>query len=186
MPHTSSMAMRFGHAVLLVAILIAVAGCRPRDPLEWRVEGRNSILLQSWIDETLAELPKPLNEEFAEAMLAIRDNTHGWSKAPPDSSLNPLCIRLRNHTVRDVLIEGMQLMSDHRVSRIQSDLSQIARLFDAHNVETDDTTRARLARRVTNMQRRVDRDKEVVAALEKRIAELRTASGERKPRRRDL
>jgi hypothetical protein len=163
---------------LLLAILVGcVAGCRPRDPLEWRVEGRNGAQLQRWIDETVQRLPEPLNNEFVNAMLAIRDNTHGWSRPSPDSSMNPLCLRLRDRTVRDVMIEGHQLQIDARTSRIQNDLGQIARMFETFNVEAEEAARARIQRRILGLQQRVDREKAAVADIEKRIMELRHPAG---------
>jgi hypothetical protein len=171
---------------LLAVLVVSTLGCRPREPLDWEVQGRNGYLLQEWIDDALEKMPRPLADEFVQALIVIRNDTHGWSTAAPDSPMNPLCMRLKGKTVREVLIEGLQLQNESRVSRIQNDLTQIARLFDSYNAETDEPARARLQRRITGLQQRVDREKIAAARIDHRIEELRRPPPPPKSKRKDL
>lgn len=164
--------MRFAKTIFLFGAL-TLAGCTPRDPLDWKIDGRNGEELQGWLDNTLPQMPAPLADEFAGAVIRIRDDTHGWSKANPEATNNPLSLRLHGRKVRDVLVEGLQLQAGDLLSRVKNEKANILRL--AQSLDRDDLTapdRARLERQIEAFRRSSRTTERAFDALEKRINSL--------------
>jgi len=164
--------VRSAKSIVLLGALF-LAACTPRNPLDWKIDGRNGNELQVWLDDAVAKMPAPLADEFASAVLRIRDDTHGWNKADPEATNNPLSLRLHGRKVRDVLVEGLQLQAGDLLSRVQNEKSNILRL--AQSLERDEfapADRARLERQIEVLRRSSRTTERAFDALEKRINAL--------------
>lgn len=160
--------------LLLLLFLIAVlAACTPRDPLDWKIDGRNANELQGWLDHTLEKMPAPLAEEFTTAVVRIRDTTHGWAKADPEATSNPLCLRLHGRTVRDVLVEGLQLQADDFAARVKNDKENILRFLQSTGgADLPPSDQERRQSQLARLRRQSELNERAYDALEKRIGQL--------------
>lgn len=164
--------MRLPSRLIGLSLLLFTA-CTPRDPLEWKIDGRNSAELQAWLVATIRRMPPPLADEFSTAVVRIRDDTRGWAKADPKATNNPLSLRLHGRKVRDVLVEGLQLQAGDFLSRVKNDQSNILRI--AESLARDDlspTERARLETQLYTVRRASRANERAFEALEKRINTL--------------
>lgn len=167
-----------GRAVVLLAAALAVTSCTPRDPLDWKIDGRNAEEIQSWIDHQLEKMPAPLADELAVALVRIRNATHGWNKADPLATNNPLSLRLHGRTVRDVLLEGLRLEADDYAARAKNDKDNILRfLKNVEDIDLDAPQHERLRRQLDRLQRQSEINVRAYEALEKRIGQLLAQSG---------
>lgn len=164
--------VRCDRLISLLAVLL-LAGCTPRDPLDWKIDGRNANELQGWLDHTIEKMPAPLADEFSVAVVRIRDTTHGWTKANPEATTNPLCFRLHGRTVRDVLIEGLQLQADDLAARVKNDKANILRLIESDaNTTRTPVAEARYQRQLERFRHQGELNERAYDALEKRISQL--------------
>lgn len=164
--------MRVSSLLACIALTLLTA-CTPHDPLDWKIDGRNGEELQVWLINTLPQMPAPLADEFSVAVVRIRDNTRGWSTADPKATNNPLSLRLHRRTVRDILVEGLQLESSDYLSRIQND--QLILLRISQSLEHDNLSaieRARLERKLSALRRDGGLHQHAFDAIEKRIKTL--------------
>lgn len=160
------------------SVALALAGCTPRDALDWKVDGRNASELQVWLDCTIEKMPAPLADEFSVAVVRIRDTTHGWTKANPQATTNPLCLRLHGRTVRDVLVEGLRLQADDFAARVKNDKTNILRLIESTaNAKLTPAEEARHQRQLQHLRRQGELNERAYDALEKRISQLLAKSG---------
>jgi hypothetical protein len=153
-----------------------LSGCgRSADPLEWKIEGHDINDLRKSTDRIVASLPAELSHEFVFCFSNIKAdmiaNRPGTVKEQEDS----LCRRMRDKSVREILIEGFELANRTSEAQLayQSDL--LVRLLKRDDRVTD--TRGRpLSQRVEETKALIESLKQKHAKSERRLAELRATA----------
>lgn len=160
--------------LLLLALGIGLTGCRSKDPLDWKVEGRNAIRLQEWLLETEAALPRALQQEFAWAFNNLATTTPNWRDQDPRSTRNPLCLRVQGLTIREILIDGYERSSRSLLSRIGNDQDNVRRLVENYaTLESSRREEHHYQAQLAFLQKRIAESRHERERVNRRIDELR-------------
>lgn len=157
--------------LLLSAGLLATGCTRSADPLTWRIEGRHIGDLQQSLERISATLPTGLDREFAfcfnNIMAEVRSNRSGTR----EEQENRVCRRIRNKSVRDILIEGNRLARQAIAVRFNEESGYLLRLLDQSDLYSE-AQRRTLPARIEVARIRLDRLKDALAKSNRRLAEL--------------
>ncbi|HEY4302126.1 MAG TPA: hypothetical protein VGM73_14725 [Candidatus Didemnitutus sp.] len=163
-------------AAATLAIAGLLIGCSPRDPdpLTWQVEAGSPEKLTAWCDENLKLMPGPLRREFTMAFNNIVAKTPDWQARSSGQVNNPVCLHLDRRSVRDVVIEGLQLTRDeiglHLDMMEHNDLTLLQALGKGTDREED-----LLEKREQQYRSLVDEIRKQRDSVQKRIDELMAA-----------
>lgn len=163
-------------APLVLSAGLLLSGCtRSADPLDWKIEGRHINDLQKSIDDIIAQLPPELSHELVFCFSNIKADTLANRPGTVKEQEDRICRRLREKSVREVLIEGYELARRKSEAQLayQSDL--LVRLLK----RDDRTTDARgqpMAQRIEVTKTLIESLKQKQAKSERRLAELRATA----------
>lgn len=151
---------------LLTLAALALAGCVPADPLDWKISAKTPAQFNEWRDEDLPRLPAEVQKEFIHTFNFFAAQTPGVTSKRMDATDNPLCRRLHGRTIRNVIIEGYSLETTALLSKISTTSDNLLR-----NLQRSQTAAAAPA------QDRFDRvqlsQTDAIAVMEKRLAEIK-------------
>ena len=136
-------------------ILFPLSGCNRRgaDPLEWRLQGRTPLKLQNWVDETLRRMQPDLAKEYTASLVTILNQTRRPNTQLPDDSTDPLCLRLDQRTVREIMIEAHELELNQLRNAMSIEYTNLTRLVQrASEMELTTAREENLAHRKERSQ----------------------------------
>lgn len=126
-----------------LALLVALGGCArpPADPLQLKVEAQHPQQLTRWNRRHLPRLPEELRQEYLTALQRI-DRATGHPRRPGErptkDPFDPLCRRVHERTVRDVILDGYAARLEtleHKLARESRNLvANIGRFEEATDV----------------------------------------------------
>ncbi|HVU19028.1 MAG TPA: hypothetical protein VHD32_19135 [Candidatus Didemnitutus sp.] len=102
----------------MVVTLFAGCSAHDPDPLNWQIEAKNPETLGEWMQKTMPLLPSELQEDLAESYTNIVARTPGSDASSDEQINNPVCLRLNHRTLREVILEGLQIGRDALNTRI--------------------------------------------------------------------
>lgn len=160
---------------LLVAIaLLSACARRDPDPLNWRLDAKSPEELREWSDASLPLMPPALREEFTACYNNILNSTSGWHSTSDQDVNNPVCLHLNHRSVREVVIEGLQLGRDALNARLDvlrnSELSLLKLSDDASPAQQE-----RLERQSEELKAAIEEGQKRLATVQKRIDALMAA-----------
>src|ERR1051325_2435512 len=135
--------MPFPRPLLLViaAGALAWAGCRPRDPLDWKISAKTPAHFEEWRDEDLVRLPTVEQAEFNRAFSFFAATApRALADKDMDATNNPLCRRINGRTIRSVILEGLDLEKRALYARIYTESDNIARNAELTAKREDEET----------------------------------------------
>jgi hypothetical protein len=161
---------------ILLLAGVFLAGCsRSADPLDWKIEGRHISDLQKSFDGIIAKLPPELAQEFAFCFGNIKVDTLANLSGTVKEREDRICRRLREKSVREVLIEGYELAHQTSAAHLAYQSDQLVRLLKRDDPSTD--------ARAPSMSQRIEVTKTLIESLkqkqaksERRLAELRATA----------
>ncbi len=159
--------------LLLAGLLLS--GCsRSADPLDWKIEGHDLNDLQESTDRIVASLPAALSQEFVFCFSNIKADTLTNQSGTAKDQEDRICRRLRDKSVREVLIEGYELACQASETQLayQSDL--LVRLLKRDDRATDARGRP-MSQRIEETKTLIESLKQKQAKSERRLAELRAS-----------
>jgi len=153
-------------------MLGTLVGCNRRgaDPLEWRVQGRTPRLLQNWVDETIRRMPPELAKEYSDAVVTILNLTPRPNTQKPNEPNDPLCRRLDQRTVREIIIEADALEINEHRNTISNEYTNLTRFLQIPDLTAKQTES--LERRKTRSEMYIKDIEQTIARKNERIAEL--------------
>ncbi len=157
--------------LFLSAGLLATGCFRDADPLDWRIEGRHIGDLQVSLDQISTSLPAGLDREFAFCFNNVMADVRNGQSGSTQHQENRVCRRLRDKSVRDILIEGNQLARRRIMARFNEESGYLLRLIDQSDLYTE-AQRQALPTRIEATQARIDRLRGALTRSNRRLAEL--------------
>lgn len=100
--------------------VLLVCGCRPADPLDWKIDAKTPNHYNEWHATHFPQLPRELQQEFAHSFRLISAIEQGATPKNMNASNNPLCQRLHRQTVRSVILDGYHLEAKALLSRVSN------------------------------------------------------------------
>jgi len=157
---------------LLIGSLLLGGCARSADPLDWKIECRHIDDLQDWLDTNLDLMPAELAREFSFCFNNIKvSTTSGWTGTVQERE-DRICARLRDRTVRAVLIEGNELALRGLTAHRQNESDNLVRLL-ALSGDAPAPQQKQLDARIQRTQAAIERLKQAEARSEQRLADLR-------------
>ena len=156
---------------LLLSIGFIGAGCSRTDPLDWRIEGRHIDDLQESLDHIFDSLPAGLDREFAFCFNNVMADIRRGSTGTREEQENRVCRRLRDKSVRDILLEGNRLARRAIMTRFTAESGYLLRLLSQDDQYSEAQRRA-LPARIEISRARIDRLQDALTKSDRRLAEL--------------
>lgn len=105
-----------------------VTGCRPRDPLDWKISAKTPGHFEEWRDDDLVRLPAAEQAEFNRAFTFFSATApRALDEKDMSATNNPLCRRINGRTIRSVILEGLDLEKRALYSRIYTESDNLVR-----------------------------------------------------------
>lgn len=157
---------RFLPPVSILAALL-LAGCQPKDPLDWKISASSPDAYNVWIERHHHLLPPDLQHDFNRAFAFLRNDTAiRFGRVDPGKIQNRLCPRLDGRSIRALILEADQVESDALRTRISVTVDDIVR-----NTKASES----LAGRPADLQRFADAragQEAAIKAMRVRLAEI--------------
>jgi hypothetical protein len=113
---------------LLVIAASALAGCTPRDPLDWKISAKTPAHFEEWRDQDLARLPEAQQAEFNRAFSFFSSTApRALESKDMNATSNPLYRRVNGRTIRSVILEGLDLEKRALYARIYTESDNMVR-----------------------------------------------------------
>ncbi len=111
---------------LLAALLLA--GCQPKDPLDWKIGAGSPEAFDTWMDRRHRLLPPDLQQDFDRAFAVVRSDTATHLGTVDPARINAgLSRRLDGKTIRAVILDADDVESDALRTRISLTIDAIVR-----------------------------------------------------------
>lgn len=159
-------------ARILVFAGFLLAGCsRHSDPLDWKIEGRHLVDLQQSLDRIIDSLPADLRREFIFCFNNIKADLLANRAGTIQDRENRICRRLRDKTVRQILIEGNGLAYRAISGRLLKESDSLLWLIEQSD-QFPEAQRKIAARRMEHHRARIEYLKQAIGKSDRRLAEL--------------
>ncbi len=113
---------------VLLLVALALAGCQPKDPLDWKIGAGSPDAYNVWIERHHRLLPPELQHDFDRAFAVLQSDTATRLGTVDPQRVNyRLCPRLDGKTIRAAILESDQLESDALRTRISVTVDDIVR-----------------------------------------------------------
>lgn len=150
-----------------------LGGCwRSTDPLDWKIEGRHLPDLQQSLDRITADLPADLRREFTFCFNNVMADITGNRAGTRQDQENRACRRLRDKTVRDILIEGNGLAYHAIAGRLLQESDSLLLLIEQSD-QYSEAQRKAAATRIEHRRTRIEYLTQAIGKSTRRLAELR-------------
>lgn len=170
---------RFVTALLGLGLSLCVlfTGCRPADPLDWKIEAETPEAYNDWIEKEVSLMPKPLADEFnlaAAQLMALTPRLHPIkSTADMLSKHDPFCQQVHRRTVRSVIIDSYQSANQALLNKVSLEQGNaLENLKRSSELSADDPAQPRLEAAIAYQRKLVAFYNEQIHRNEVRIAEL--------------
>lgn len=161
--------------LLLIAGLL-LSGCgRSADPLEWKIEGQDINDLRKSTDRIVASLPAELSHEFVFCFSNIKADMIVTRPGTVKEQEDSLCRRMRDKSVREILIEGLELANRASEAQLAYHSDLLVRLLKRDDRATDARGQS-IAQRIETTKTLIESLKQKHAKSERRLAELRATA----------
>lgn len=108
-------------------LCLALLGCIPADPLDWKVSAKTPNHYHEWRDTDFRRLSPEVRGEFDRTFNWFATLTPGGAKTDKLDQENALTRRLHGRTIRSVVLEGYQLETTALLSRISNTTDNMLR-----------------------------------------------------------
>ncbi len=160
----------------LLLVLLAglfLGGCaREVDPLDWKIAAGDAEELQQWLGANLPLMPNKLGGEVVVSINNIKAGTPLGPTGNARQKSERLARRLDGHTVREVLVEGYELVSLTLLARINNESEAVVRLLGTADALPPDQLKKLEAQMNAHLAAR-DALQQQSKEVEGRLAELR-------------
>lgn len=161
----------------LVAMMFALAGCTPRDPLDREVEAHTLAELRFWI----ADIQRSVDPEFAQEIdlvfVNLAANTPRFTKPKNERDLyrrgNALCVRVSGRPLRAVMIDSYEAANTALALQNNIDAQNLLRLSTVVNTDRADA----FHERADYVKREIEKRDEQIRRHKARIEQLRGPTG---------
>ncbi|MBS0633700.1 MAG: hypothetical protein JSS11_17460 [Verrucomicrobia bacterium] len=174
------MQSRFITALLGSGFLLCAffGGCRPADPLDWKIDAETPEAYNDWVEKEVALMPRPLADEFNQAatqLMALTPRIHPiTSSADMLSKHDPFCQQVNRRTVRAVIIDSYQSANQALFSKVSLEQGNaLATLKRSNELSADDPAQPRFEVAIRNQRKLIDFYNEQIRKNEARIAALK-------------
>lgn len=166
--------MKLARAALVVAALIALTACAPRDPLDRRISAESPVDFDIWQARHLASLSSEHARCFQKARRELQlFVVTEWQGRPSHEQRQHLRDQMHAFTVRDFIVQGHQL-GNLRLERLLADQRRLLEMHEEmlRGPETIDGGHARVAATIEKIFAQIRDLERDIAANEAVIREL--------------
>lgn len=167
---------------LLGLALLALCGCRPKDPLDWKIDAPNPAELEYWCEKNTPNLPAELAKELNTSIRTIIDLTPRAHSLRTDRDFfneeDPACVQIHRTTVRHTIITGYLMQNEALSLQLLRESGNL--LTNTQNLENPNLPadqRKVWERAIARQQSMIDQLKTLIEANRRRVAELSAGAG---------
>lgn len=155
-----------------VAIMLTLAGCTPRDPLDREVEAHTLAELRVWIADIQRSVDPELAQEIDLVFVNLAANTPRFTQPKTERDLhrrgNALCVRVNGRPLRAVMIDSYEAANTALALQNNIDAQNLLRLSTVVNTDRADA----FNERADFVKREIEKRDEQIRRHKARIAEL--------------
>jgi hypothetical protein len=156
-----------GKILLLSLAVFALGGCRPKDPLDWRISASSPADFNDWSDRNTPLLPAETRRELGRAIqFLLGDSGLSNRSSSMASTRNPFCIRIDRQTVRAAILDGYFAEKKFLSNRIVLEVEHIAATEARMDSVRDDSPE------MAQFTRSVNFKHALIQNMELRVAEI--------------
>ena len=152
--------------------MLVLTGCRPQEPLNWKISAASPDDFDAWTERTNPLLPVELRKELARAVTFIQGNSGISAVHLRRSNVsNPFCRRIDRKTIRHVLLEGYFAEKKFLADRVSLEMENILALEVRSELPSMNAEgKERYAKSMENRE-------QLIQSMKLRIAEIDARAG---------
>jgi hypothetical protein len=139
-------------------VCLMVAGCAPKDPLDWKISADTPDDFNIWCQRKTDRLPQNLIIELNTSFEIISNEVEPNRAVVHDNGYDPFCQRVNHHTIRDIIVDAYQI----------ADESLLGEMIRTQDAKINNINRSTSVGTVAEQ----DRFKQTIDYQQKRIDEL--------------
>ena len=160
-------------------ICLVVAGCAPKDQLDWRISADTPDGFNEWCQLKTHRLPPNLIIELNNSFEIILDKVEpNRASIVHDNGFDPFCQRVNHLPIRDVIVDACQIADE-------SLLTEIIRTQDVITANINDSTSAGTVAEQDRFKRTIDYEQKYIDELNKELQRNRARIKELEPDQAD-
>jgi hypothetical protein len=109
----------------VLLLLCGFSGCKPKNPLDQKVEAETPAAFAEWWTDARYDFPDDLAQEVSNAFDSLKENTPRRRPEKQDDPADPFCQRIHHVTVRHVLIDAYNQQNRGLLNRVLLETSNL-------------------------------------------------------------
>jgi hypothetical protein len=152
---------------------LMVAGCAPKDPLDWKIEADTPADFDDWWQQKKDLLPPSLAIELHATFKIISERVEprGTPKIP-DDGLDPFCQRVNHWRIRDALLDGYMLANESLQSQVLIEQNKVLRYIQLSGTPVIGSQQNELDQAIKYEQQLIDALNRAIQHNQARVHEL--------------
>ncbi len=122
-----------------VFVCLMVAGCAPKDPLDWKIHADTPDDINDWWQRKKDLMPQNLAIELNASFETIFNKLEFQRVSiEPENGFDPFCLRVNHASIRDVIVDAYLIADESLLSKIITTQNELIKNVDLS--ASDDTT----------------------------------------------